>query len=229
MITDHKLYYLVSIVLTTTASQKESMCSDLQCQMNHTGRLCGQCPVGTSLTLGMSQCKQCTNNNLYLLVPFAVSGVVLVIFLKLSDLTTAGGLLNSLILYANLVKAGSYTYFPPTSTNLDFFRVFIDWLNLDLVIETCFFDGLTGYWKTWLQFVFPLYIWAIALSMILMARYNIRMARLLGNNSVPVLATLFLLSYAKLFRVINTAMKFTILMNENGTTKAVWSYDGSID
>ena len=59
--------------------------------------------------------------------------------------------------------------------------------------------------------------------MILMARYSIRMARLLGNNSVPVLATLFLLSYAKLFRVINTAMKFTMLMNENGTTTAVWS------
>ena len=204
--------------------------SDLQCQMNHTGRLCGQCPVGTSLTLGISRCKQCSNSNLYLLVPFAVSGVVIVIFLKLSDLTTAGGLINGLILYANLVKAGSYIYFPATSsTHLDFFRVFIDWLNLDLGIETCFFDGLTGYWKAWLQFVFPLYIWAIALSMILMARYNIRMARLLGNNSVPVLATLFLLSYAKLFRVINTAMKFTILENVNGTTTAVWSYDGSID
>ena len=65
--------------------------------------------------------------------------------------------------------------------------------------------------------------------MILMARYNIGMACLLGNNSVPVLATLFLLSYAKLFRVINKAMKFTMLMNENGTTTAVWSYDGSID
>ena len=204
--------------------------SDLQCQMNHTGQLCGQCPMGTSLTLGTSQCKQCSNSNLYLLVPFAVSGVVLVIFLKLSDLTTAGGLINGLILYANLVKAGSYVYFPATSSiHLDFFRVFIDWLNLDLGIETCFFDGLTGYWKTWLQFVFPLYVWAIALSMILMARYNIRMTRLLGNNSVPVLATLFLLSYGKLFRVINTAMKFTILENENGTSTAVWSYDGSID
>ena len=56
-----------------------------------------------------------------------------------------------------------------------------------------------------------------------------RMACLLGNNSVPVLATLFLLSYAKLFCVINKAMKFTMLMNENGTTTAVWSYDGSID
>ena len=228
MITDHKLLFSKYCPYNYCKPERVNVfnCSDLQCQMNHTGQLCGQCPVGTSLTLGASQCKQYTNNNLYLLVPFAVSGFVLVIFLKMSDLTTAGGLHNGLILYANLVKAGSYTYFPPTSTNLDFFRVFIDWLNLDLGIETY---GLTGYWKTWLQFVFPLYIWAIALSMILMARYNIRMARLLGNNSVPVLATLFLLSYAKLFRVVNTAMKFTMLMNENGTTTAVWSYDGSID
>ena len=203
---------------------------DLQCQMDHVGRLCGECRAGKSLTLGRSHCKKCSNSNLYLLVPFAASGVILVVFLKLSDLTTAGGLINGLVLYANLVKAGCYTYFPRGYAHLEFLRVFIDWLNLDLGIETCFFDGLTGYWKTWLQFVFPLYIWAIALSMILLARYSFRMAHLLGNNSVPVLTTLFLLSYAKLLRVITTAMKFTILKDEYGNnTTSVWSYDGSID
>lgn len=205
--------------------------SNLQCLSNHIGKLCGRCPDGMSLTLGESHCRHCTNTHLYLLIPFAISGVVLVVFIKVTDVTTAGGLINGLIFYANLVKASSYAYFT-TSTNtglISFLQIFIDWVNLDLGIETCFFDGLNGYWKTWLQFVFPLYIWAIALSMILLARYSIRMARLLGNNSVPVLATLFVLSYAKLFRTIITAIKFTTLEDQNGTKTHVWSYDGSVD
>ena len=184
-----------------------------------------------SFTLGASKCRQCSNNYLGLLAVFAVGGVALVTFLKVTDLITAGGLINGLILYANLVKAGSYIYFPYSSslTYLQPFQVFIDWLNLDLGIEVCFFDGLDGYWKMWLQFVFPLYLWAISLTMILLARYSFRMTRLLGNNSVPVLATLFTLSYAKIFRVIITAMKFTILEDMHGYKFAVWSYDGSIN
>ena len=205
--------------------------SDLQCQNGHSGRLCGECPNGMSLTLGISQCKDCSNEKLYLVALFAIGGVVLVIFIKVTDLTTAGGLINGLILYANFVKASGYVYFTPNSstTYLKFCRIFIDWLNLDFGIETCFFNGLNGYWKTWLQFVFPIYIWTIALSMILMARYSIKMSHLLGNNTVPVLATLFTLSYAKLFRVIITAIQYTVLEDaESNNTMTVWSYDGGI-
>ena len=205
--------------------------SDLQCQNGHSGRLCGECPNGMSLTLGISQCKDCSNENLYLVALFAIGGVVLVIFIKVTDLTTAGGLINGLILYANFVKASGYVYFTANSstTYLKFCRVFIDWVNLDFGIETCFFNGLNGYWKTWLQFVFPIYIWTIALSMILMARYSIKMSHLLGNNTVPVLATLFTLSYAKLFRVIITAIQYTVLEDaESNNTMTVWSYDGGI-
>ena len=205
--------------------------SDSQCLHNRTGKLCGKCPDGMSLTLGKSRCKNCSNTNLFLIAPFAVSGIVLVIFIKVTDLTIANGLINGLILYVNLVKANDYAFFTTTSNAdyLNFLQVFVDWLNLDLGIETCFFDGMNGYWKTWLQFVFPIYIWAIALSMILLARYSMRMARLLGNNSVPVLATLFTLSYAKLFRTIITALTFTIVEDEQGEKSLAWSYDGTID
>ena len=204
--------------------------SAAQCQWNHTGRLCGECPKGMSLTLGTSQCRQCSNTNLYLLAIFAFGGVALVTFLKVTDLTTAGGLINGLILYANLVKSGTYIYFPPTSNviYLKLLKVFVDWVNLDFGIEVCFFNGLDGFWKTWLQLAFPLYLWMISLTMILLARYSIKMSRLLGNNSVPVLATLFTLSYAKIFRFIITAMKYTILEDVSGHSTAVWSYDGSI-
>ena len=34
-----------------------------------------------------------------------------------------------------------------------------DFWFLDLGIETCFYDGMDAYVKTWLQFVCPIYIW----------------------------------------------------------------------
>ena len=88
-----------------------------QCQYNHTGRLCGKCPNGWSLTLGKPQCRKCSNVHLYLIVPFAVGGIVLVVFIKATDFTVAGGLINGLIFYANLVEASENAYFATTSNS----------------------------------------------------------------------------------------------------------------
>ena len=95
-------------------------------------------------------------------------------------------------------------------------------------METCFFQGLTAYSKTWLQFVFPFYIWSIAGLIIVLARFSDAVAKVMGNNSVPVLATLFLLSHAKLFHTIITALSYTILYSSHGR-KAVWTADRNLD
>ena len=210
---------------------KVNICSvNSQCQYNHSGRLCGQCSEGLSLTLGKSECRKCPNTYLLLIAPFVVGGIALVMFIKVTDFTVAVGLINGLILYANLIKANDYMFLigGPKTLN-DIMQVIIAWLNLDLGIETCFFDGLDGYWKTWLQFVFPVYIWTIAIAMILLARYSMRMAHLLGNNSVPVLATLFTLSYAKLVQTIITTFNLMIIDYPHDHNKVVWSYDGNIE
>ena len=52
--------------------------------------------------------------------------------------------------------------------------------ELDLGIETCFIEDLDCYWKTWLQFVFPLYLWVIAFVIIILSLYSQRMT----NNYV---------------------------------------------
>ena len=199
---------------------------DSQCNFNHSGTLCGGCQPGLSLALGTNQCLHCPNTHLALLLPFALTGAVLVCFIKVIDLTISQGTLNGLVFYANVVKANEYLLYNEKQTNP--LAVFIAWLNLDLGIETCFFNGLTAYGKTWLQFVFPLYIWSIAGLIIILAKYSDRVAKVMGNNSVPVLATLFLLSYAKLFRTIITALSFTTLSTTHGS-KAVWSADGNLD
>ena len=50
----------------------------------------------------------------------------------------------------------------------------------------------------------------------------------MGNNSVPVLATLFLLSYAKIFRTIITALSYTAVYTSHGHM-VVWIADGNVD
>ena len=199
---------------------------DSQCNYNHSGTLCGGCQPGLSLALGSAQCLPCSNKYLALLLPFALAGPMLVFLIKVLDLTISQGTMNGLIFYANVVKANEYILLPQGQTNP--LTVFIAWLNLDLGIETCFFQGLSSYSKTWLQFAFPFYIWSIVGLIIILAKYSDRVARIMGNNSVPVLATLFLLSYAKLFRTIITALSYTMLYSSQGH-KAVWSADGNVD
>ena len=203
---------------------------DEQCAFSHAGVLCGACQPGLSLALGTSQCLQCSNVYLLLLIPFALAGVALVFLLLKCNLTVSVGTINGLIFYANVVKVNHAIFFPHGDTNLftDILSVFISWLNLDLGIETCFFSGMDSYIKTWLQFLFPLYIWVMVATMILTSRYSTNIARLTGSNAVPVLATLFLLSYAKLLRTVIAATLFTSLSVENGTIQNVWLLDGNI-
>ena len=199
---------------------------DTQCEFNHSGILCGGCQPGLSLMLGGVQCGMCSSKNLALIIPFILAGIVLVFFLKISKLTTSEGFINSLVFYASIVKANEHIFLPQANTNP--LTLFISWLNLDLGVQTCFFNGLSAYTKTWLQFVFPFYIWGITGVIIISARYSTRVARISGNNSVPVLTTLFLLSYAKLLGIIITSLSYTVLEYPGGQ-KVVWSADGNID
>ena len=157
---------------------------------------------------------KCPDTYLALLLVFPVTGSALVFFIKVRDLTVSQGTLNGLIFYVNIAKANEHLLLTNEYTTP--LTLFIAWLNLDLGIETCFFNGLTAYMKTWLQFVFPLYVWSIAGLIIVLAKHSGREVKMMGSNSVPVLATLFLLSYAKLFRTIITALSFSVLRTAQG-------------
>ena len=205
---------------------------DTQCTFNRSGTLCGACNPNFSLALGGSQClpnNYCSNKYLSLLIPFALAGLALVFFIKILNLTVSQGTINGLIFYANIVAANNSVFFPAQHNKfLSFFSVFISWLNLDLGIETCFIKGLDGYWKTWLQFVFPFYVWAIAGVIIIASDYSTRATKIFGKHSHSVLATLFLLSYAKLIRSIIAIFCFTTIVHSDDSSLAVWAFDGNI-
>ena len=197
--------------------------SSLICNFNRTGILCGECHPGFSAVFGSSRCLQCTDDYLSLLLAFAFAGIVLVFFLFVLKLTVAAGTIHGLIFYANVVQANSALFFPSGVSN-----VFIAWLNLDVGIETCFYEGMDSYAKTWLQFVFPVYVWSLVGIIFLISHFSHKVAALLGSNPVAVLATLFLLSYAKFLRTIIAALSIAYIEYPNGLKVAVWVNDGNI-
>ena len=200
--------------------------SDEQCSNNRAGLLCGKCGQDFSLVLGTNRCLQCSNNYLWLTVAFAFAGVALVLLLFVLRLTVAVGTINGLLFYANVFAVNSATFLQPQNTNI--LTVFIAWLNLDLGIETCFYNGMDAYTKTWLQFAFPLYVWALLIAIITISHYSIRISTILSNSTIEVLATLILLSYAKLLRTFIAALLYTLLDYPNHVQIAVWLSDGNI-
>ena len=199
---------------------------DIQCDLNRSGILCGACLTNYSLLLGSSSCHICSNSHLALLLPFAAAGIALVVFLSLLKITVATGMLNSIILYANILQANKDFLLPTNMRNI--LTVFIAWMNLDLGFQTCFYDGMDAYAYTWLQFVFPLYIWTLISLIILVSRYSITVSKLIGSNPIAVLATLLLMSYAKILRILIDVYSSVDLDYPDNKTVTVWIKDGNI-
>ena len=199
---------------------------DIQCNHNHSGTLCGSCKEGYSIALGNLHCLPCSNDYLALILPFALAGIALVALLLLLRLTVSAGTINGLIFYANIVQANTSFFFPAGESNI--LTVFIAWLNLDLGMETCFYDGMTMYTYAWLQFVFPFYVWFLIGLIIVATHYSIKLTKIFGRNPVTALATLFLLSYSKLHRAIIGTLSFAVLEYPDNNYKNVWFFNGDM-
>ena len=199
---------------------------DTQCNYHRTKVLCGSCIMNTSLRLGSSECDYCSNVYLFLLIPFALIGILLVASLFILKLTVATGTLHGLTFYANIVVVNRAIFVPP-----DTFKglsVFLSWLNLDFGIKTCFYNGMDQYAKTWLQFLFPTYLLLLVIAIIVMCRYSIRASRLFGSNPVAVLATVIFLSYTKILRNVLATFSYVSLEYPDNKVVNVWLYDGNL-
>ena len=212
---------------------------DEQCANNRGGVLCGSCQQNFSMELGGSKCLRCDGKSRYaftwMLAGFVIAGVALVALLLTCKLTTSVGDINGLIFYANIISVSGLMSLSKCSIH-PVLRVFISWINLDLGIESCFYPGLDMYEKTWLQFVFPLYIWLLVAAITIASYYSSTAMRIFGRNNIAILATLFLLSYMKILKTITTALAFSeILRGEaDDVTDAlvaytVWTHDGSVE
>ena len=80
-----------------------------------------------------------------------------------------------------------------------------------------------------MQFVFPLYIWLLILVIVLASRYSSRISRITPSNTVSVLATLLLLSYAKLLKTsIEVVSPVQLTLLNGSMTSKQWKSDANI-
>ena len=202
---------------------------DKQCAFNRSGLLCGACDQNLSLMLGSNKCGECTNDYLALIIPFTLAGIILVILLIALNLTVTVGAINGLLFFANVVKIYQPLLFG--IDNVPVLSQFISWINLDLGIETCFANGLNSFYKSLLQFAFPLYLWFLIILIIKLSQSFSKLSQVIGNNAVPVLCTLLLLSYTKLLRtvisILNYATPFKNITSSSGCIGAVWYDDAT--
>ena len=203
---------------------------DLQCQFNRSGILCSQCQYHLSMVFGSSRCMECTNLSIILIsVIVIMAGVVLVVLLYILNLTVTNGTISGIIFYANIISIHDSVFL----VNENIFKplkLFISFINLDLGIEMCFYNGMDNYAKMWLQLFFPFYLLVIAIIVIIASRYSTKLLRLTYSRSLPVLATLFLLSFTGVLRVVLTVLfsYSTITHLPSGHQQIVWSIDASI-
>ena len=205
--------------------------ADAQCEFNRSGKLCGTCQPGLSLSISSPHCLPCSKHwpvvFIVILLVALLLGIALVALLLVLNLTVAVGTLNGLIFYANIVNANSNIYFPFGQPK--FITTFIAWLNLDLGIDSCIFEGMDAYWKTWLQLVFPAYIVFLVTAVIAISKWSAKFSQFVGKrNPVATLATLILLSYAKFLHTIIAALSFAVLDYPDGSREVVWLPDANV-
>ena len=205
--------------------------ADSQCAYDRTGVLCGACKEDLSLSLASSRCVLCHTHCpaviVVILLAAAIAGILLVTALLALNMTVSVGLINGFIFYANIVSAGSAVFFPSSAHSVP--SVFVAWLNLDIGIDVCFIDGLDAYTKTWFHLAFPAYIISLVVMVIVVSEYSPRFAGLIGKKDpISALATLILLSYAKLLSITITALSSAVLDYPDGHQETVWLPDGNV-
>ena len=204
---------------------------DAQCENNRGGLLCGRCLSNYSLSLGSSTCIQCPDHwygmSIGIVIAAIFAGISLVLLILLFNLTVAVGTLNAIIFYANIIYANKSIYFG--QPHLTFVSIVVSWLNLDIGFDTCFFKGMDTFAKTWIQLAFPAYVILLVFIIIAVSSYSSKFSQLIGKRDpVATLATLILLSYARLLQTVITCLSAVSLDFPNGTTSKRWLPDASV-
>ena len=196
---------------------------DSQCQFNRTGVLCTQCQKGLSTVFGSSHCKHCSNYYLLIIVPFFIVALLLIVLIFMFNLTITDGGINIFIFYIDIVWINISIYFPRCHSILCMFAPSDE-------IETCFYNGMDNYAKMWLFLCYPLYLILIAVLLIVVSRYSVIFQRLTAQRALPVLATLFLLSFTGLLRTVSLVLFYfkRVTHIPGNHTTLVWVVDTSI-
>ena len=200
------------------------------CIESRAGALCGSCIGNYSTVFGSNQCLQCSNWSLFTLAFYAVAGLLIVVLLFSAGLTISTGTLNGLIFFANMWNAGllEILKYQNQSVWFDISQIYISLLNLGLGFPLCFYDGMKEIEKSWLQLVFPIYLLALVVLVVIVSRYSMRVSSLVYSRAVPVLVTIVHLSFSRLFLAVVDAFSVGQIYKANDKVEHVWLRDGTV-
>ena len=222
----------VNSTISTTGLTTEEINTTIQCDTdsNRQGLLCSQCTPGTSSQFGSFQCAQCTFAGLLLVPLGAVAGIVLILLLFLFNFTVLQGDIIGIAFYANVVGIMDefllkYSVRP--------FYIILALINFGFGFETCFFDGMDEFSKAIVHIVFPFYLIALLIIIIIAAhKYNLKVfqIRFVARRSVPVLATIMLLTYSGLINAVIYGLQYAHIYNvDSGTHRLVWLHQPELE
>ena len=198
-----------------------------QCLYGRVGTLCGECAEEKSVMLGSSNCMNCPNYGLLLVVVFLVAGPFVIVLICFLNWTVSARSSNGFLLYINIISINSDLLLRSNS----FFVVVISWLNFQVGIEMCLFDGMDEFVKTIIGFAFPLYLLSLVAVIVLVSKcINMhRINKLIGPRITPVLATLIILTYTSLSDSVLRSLSYARLYSTDGECPPVWLLDGSLE
>ena len=198
---------------------------DVQCAEGYhrTGLLCGSCMEGYSVVLGTNRCKQCHNNAfLALILVFAVAGILLIALITFLKVSVSEGYLNGILFYSH--DLSQYTFLLAPKAPAIFLP--IAFLNFDLGVEVCFYDGMNSLAKTGLQFVFPFYIYFLMGTAIIACRFiNKLPPKLLSAGKT--IATLLVLSYTSILSTCIETLRYVVIgsISDHDVATVRWFID----
>ena len=202
--------------------------SDVLCAFSLIGLLCSSCKPGLSLSLGSTHCVPCSSTwpitFTVILIGTAVLGILLGALILIFNLTIAFGTLNGLI---NILASKREAYALLTQSN--FYSVFIAWLNFEIGVDTCFYQGMDSYSKVWLLLLYPTYLIAVLALFVIISKYSSRFTNLIANrNPIATLATIIILSYTTYLRNVIDILPAAYVDYPTGPKK-LWLPDTNIE
>ena len=200
------------------------------CIETREGALCGSCAGNNSVVFGSNLCYSCSNWWLVTLAFYALAGILFIALLFSLKLTISAGTINGVIFFANMWNTGllEILSYKDDSVWVAVNRIFISLINLGLGFPLCFYDGMTELTKSWLQLVFPVYLLALVVLLVIVSRYSMRVSRLVYSSAVPVLVTVVHLSFSRLLLSVIDAFSLGQIHTDNSGVKQVWLRDGSV-
>ena len=204
---------------------------DEQCKHGRTGILCGQCPKGKSVKYNSFACTSCTNWGVLLVIPFLITGPLLIALICCLNLTISVGSINGFLLYTNIIAINRDVLTAITGDSTDFTQV-LGFAKFTI----CIYNGMDEFASTLLSYLFPVYLLTLVVVICLLPKCKCvnmhKINRRIGPRITPVLATVILLSYTQLAESVIRSLFYVKLFSTNGTTttsRLVWKFDGSLE